>query len=238
MIVHKSGVTEEEKLELVRRYQQNGDLDARERLVIQYARFVKAIASKFPKSYSGSFTRDDLCSAGYMGLLSAISSYDAARGMSLNSYIRSKVRWAMQDELRNLDFLSRGERQTIRERAMAELELLGLEESELESRANDAVQRREVRFESLDQIDPEKEGYAEEKISTQVDPFKTIEDRELIEILRRPLPHQMNEVIRMHYIDGLTLKQVGELLGISEPRASKINAAALGRLRRRYNQIA
>src|ERR1700760_2406552 len=145
----ETGVKEVELRELWRRYKEQGDGAARERLVVAYSPMVKFVAGRLGAGLPSHVEDADLISYGLMGLIGAIERFDLERGIKFETFAMTRIRGAIIDELRSLDWVPRSVRPRAREiettqaklehelqRAPTEAELaakLGIDEEELQS---------------------------------------------------------------------------------------------------------
>ena len=118
-----SALDESERLQLWQRYKGDGDQHARERLVLAYAPLVKYIAGGMASRMPGYVEESDLVSSGLYGLISAIERFDPGRGVKFQTFARTRIRGAIADDLRSLDWVPRSVRSTAREIRSAGAEL-------------------------------------------------------------------------------------------------------------------
>ncbi len=223
----------------------------RERLVQEtlplVARVAGAIGSRLPHSVELA----DLTQAGVLGLLDAADKFDRAKGVRFATYAELRIRGAILDSLRGLDWVPRSLRRQRRElqRASSGLEArLGRKPSDEElasamelspselSATRERVRRAEIASggaESFDRvvaltIDP-----------SSPDPQELLERREIEQLLARAiekLPARERLVLALYYHEELTMKEVGRVLGVNESRVSQIHSKAVGKLRGRLRR--
>lgn len=230
---------------------------SREEIVHKYLHLVKYVAGRISVSLPPNVEISDLINDGVLGLLDAIEKYDDARGVKFETYAITRINGAILDALRALDWVPRAVRQRGREleRAHQELEArfgrapteeelaehMGLTPKELAQ----LVQRvRGSAVVSLEESLPSDKGHeislADTLRDDSGDVVGEIEQRELREELVEAvddLPAQERRVIRLYYFEGKTLKDIKEVLGVSESRVSQIHAQAVIRLRRRLHEL-
>lgn len=163
---------------------------------------VNRIRTRLPVSVS----EDELFSAGLYGLMKACRSYDPSRGAEFKTYAYHRIRGAIGDELRRLDFLPRSLRDHLR------------------AEGRDAP--------SLLAIPTDEDGH--EALAAPA-PESAVENRDLLEALQREierLPEKMRLVMHLYYREQRTMREIGELLRLTESRVSQIHANAKARLRR------
>lgn len=228
--------------------------ELREQLLMEYLPMVRRLATRFLGTLPKSVRLDDLVSAGVMGLLASIDNFDPTLGIKFETYAMTRIRGAMVDSLRELDWVPRSIRQKARklEQAVdqitrrtgrspedAELaEHLGLnveEYRELLDEVNVAV------LLSLDDTLKGQDG-SESNLSdstpdtTRSNQDEQLEEQEVRDLLvdgLRDLPEQERLVVALYYYEELTLKEIGEVLGLTESRVSQIHSKALLVLRAR-----
>ncbi len=224
----------------------------RDRLVVNYSPLVKYVAGKMPSSMRKVVEGEDLMSWGVIGLLDAIKSFDPSRETKFESYAISKIRWAMLDELRKQDWVPRRIRLQAQEmekatarlsqglrRAPTEIEVASEMDVSLEeyrnflgqySRAN--VSSLEARLEMNDRTSGEFQSIITDlnAVDPQSETDQTELRRQLIEAISE-LGEQERLVATFYFYEGLTLKEIGKALGLTEGRISQILRRALGKLR-------
>jgi RNA polymerase sigma factor for flagellar operon FliA len=226
----------------------------RDRLVVNYSPLVKYVAGRISGRMPGPLDQEDVVSSGLFGLLNAVETYDPGRRTKFESYAISKIRWSILDELRKVDPLSRRARlrahQT--ERARDELvQKLGRAptESELVRRLGISITEHRA---FLDQYARVQVRSLESRLECQEGPVGGLHDligdhtatdpesaAEVAEVRARlvraiqGLGEQERVVTTFYYYEGLTLREIGRALNLTEGRISQILHRALVRLR--YN---
>ena len=229
----------------------------RDRLVVNYSPLVRYVAGRTAGRVSGPLDQEDLISSGLVGLLGAVETFDPGRKTKFESYAISKIRWSILDELRKLDPLSRRTRLRAHqiERARDELvQKLGRTptESELVGRLGisvtehraflDQYARAQVRsFEACGEIQGGPVGGLHDLIGDHAatDPASAAEVAEVRARLVRAigcLGEKERVVTTFYYFEGLTLREIGRVLDLTEGRISQILHAALARLRRSLDE--
>ncbi len=215
--------------------------------VILYVPLVKRIAYHLLSRLPDSILLDDLIQAGMLGLLEAIKNYDAAQGASFETYAGIRIRGSMLDEVRRSDWTPRSvhkkarevagairtiESQTGRDARSSEIaECLGINMDEYAHILQDSLCCRTFSVEELAQdgdsyeLMPDCEGPAEELLQQGF-------QNALADAIRS-LPERERLVVSLYYDDELNLREIGEVLNISESRVSQINSQAMLRLRAR-----
>jgi RNA polymerase sigma factor FliA len=249
-----TGVKEVELRDLWRRYKDDGDNGARERLVVAYSPMVKFVAGRLGAGLPSHVEDADLISYGLMGLIGAIERFEPDRGIKFETFAMTRIRGAIIDELRSLDWVPRSVRSRAREieaaqsklehelqRAPTEEELsvkLGMSVEDLQSSlleiANSSVYALDelwtVSDSSGDQVSlldtiPD-EGAA--------DPQEALDTSEVKDRLTEAigsLPEREQLVVALYYYEHLTLREIGEVLGVTESRVSQLHTKAVMRLK-------
>lgn len=240
----------ESPLVLWSRYK-GGDVEAREELVKLYLPFVKHVLSRMVVGLPPGVDRDDLLSFALMGLLEAMERFDPGRGVKFESFAASRIRGAVIDELRRADWLPRSARAKVSrfEEALRRMvqERGGVAPSEEEVMEELKLSREELEelFElshrsavlSLDHV-LELEDEEVEVGSILPDPGEGVEEeiereeraREVAEALGR-LPERERLVLTLYYYEGLNLREIASVLGVTESRVSQIHGKAISSLR-------
>jgi RNA polymerase sigma factor FliA len=221
----------------------------RQALIEAHLPQVKYIAGRMLAKLPASVERDDLVGAGVLGLLDAVEKYDELRGVQFKTYAETRIRGAILDSLRELDWSSRSLRARAREieaaarkieqeqgRMADEEELaaaLGLELSAFQTLLGDL---RGLTLVELDNHEENSLGSSAWQVPDHPDrsPLKEYERQEMREklaaIINR-LPERERQVIALYYVEELTMKETGAVLGLTESRVSQIHTQALMHLR-------
>ena len=224
-------------------WHESRDTGAREWLVVHYASLVKFVAGRLSAGLPRSVDTGDLVSAGVFGLMDAIEKFDPTQGAKFETYAIPRIRGAILDGLRALDWVPRTVRSRARsvQDAIATLEhtlgrqptddeiadTLGIDTSELEKWLADIAAGA---VGPLDHVALDSVG------APGSDPGKAMEEGELREAMRteiRRLPEREQAVLVLYYEDGLTLAEIGDALGVTESRISQVHTKAVLQLRSR-----
>ncbi|MCK4546430.1 MAG: FliA/WhiG family RNA polymerase sigma factor [Candidatus Eisenbacteria sp.] len=238
-----------------RRYKHRGDPMARDQLVLEYIRLAKYVAGRLAIGLPPTVQIDDLISSGILGLMDAIEKYDPKRDTKFETYAMTRIRGAMLDELRALDWVPRSTRRKARllEDAYAGLEAqLGRSATDQEVSSHLKISTRilqemvaEISVSSLLSLDGFMMAGSGEEVSRLIDHFKDteapspsahIEVEEVKDILGDAignLPRREKEVVSLYYFEEMTMKEIGGILGVSESRVCQIHTKAILRLRAR-----
>jgi len=219
----------------------------REELLLQHIPLLKHIVGRVAVDLPSSVDRDDLYGFGMLGLIGAADSWDPTRGLKFSTFAYPRVRGAMLDELRKLDFLPRGRRDKVRhvERAVSELE----QQNGVPPAPEELAQHLDISLDALDEVfvsaKTALETSLDEGPNVQLgqllsDPKTSAPEDELgrAELLQAmtaavaELPEQEKSVITLYYAEELLLREISDLLGVTESRVSQIHTRALYRLNR------
>lgn len=229
------------------------DQSERDRLITSHLPKVKYIADRIAAKLPPSVERDDLYGAGVVGLIDAVERFDPSRGIAFTTFAEMRVRGAILDNLRALDWASRSTRRRAREvqavyaqieqenaRPATEEEVaerLKITLAELHETLQDI---RGLSITNLDERDEETGLSISEMIADKsVSPLDELEESQRRKLLARSidkLPERERKVIALYYLEELTMKEIGEVLGVTESRVSQLRAQAVLRLRNSLNK--
>ncbi len=217
-----------------------GDADA---LVLRHAELVKRIAYHLAGRLPPSVDVDDLVQAGMLGLLEAARHFSAGRGASFETYAGIRIRGAMIDALRKLDWAPRSVHRKARDvaQAMREVELeLGREARDTEIAGRMGIGLEEyhqiVQDAACCQIGSLDEGQGADASDDSSDPFREAADggfRAALALEIGRLPERERMVMALYYQDELNLKEIGRVLGVTESRVCQLHGQAVTRLKAR-----
>jgi RNA polymerase sigma factor FliA len=237
-------------------YRRTKDQAVRDRLILTYAPLVKYVAGRLGSGLPAHVDDDDLISYGLLGLIGAIERYDPDRDVKFETYAIARIKGAIIDELRAMDWVPRSVRARAREieRAIAELEKKLMRAPTDEEIANQVGVTEDELNESLTEISRSSIAALDElwTISSsggdQIALIDTIEDEsgpdpqtalsetELKEAIGEAiarLPEREKLVVTLYYYEELTLREIGEVLGVTESRVSQLHTKAILRLKAR-----
>jgi RNA polymerase sigma factor for flagellar operon FliA len=247
-------------LELLwREYRDSGSKISKDKLLVEYAHLVKYIAARILVNLPKHVDSNDLISAGIMGLIKAVETFEPERGFKFETYAGHKIRGAILDELRSLDWVPRSVRQKSRDlqRVYAKLENqlgripyddevcqeMGISLEEYENLLSEVTPTTIL---SLEESMPDRESDSKELrlIDTIEDPgsenpLKEMGFNEVKDILKSAiaeLPEKEKLVVALYHYEELTLKEIGVVLDITESRVSQIHSKAILKLRSRLLQ--
>ncbi|OQY52192.1 MAG: RNA polymerase subunit sigma-28 [Desulfobacteraceae bacterium 4572_89] len=233
-------------------------MDWREKTIVEYAYLVKHIASRFALRIPSSVLFDELISAGSLGLIDAVDKFDSSRHVSLKTYAQYRIKGAILDELRSMDTYSRSMRKKIQDitRATKKIEdekcapandleiseFLGLELETFQDMLRDIHGAAVL---SLDEFIKTKKNEIFSKtsfhsgIKGEDNPADHFDREELKHVLAetiRTLTEKEQIVVSLYYYDELTLKEIGEVLSLTESRICQIHTAILIKLKTRFQR--
>lgn len=228
----------------------------RERLLLEHLPQVQYVARRIHDRLPPQVLLEDLVHAGILGLMDAVRKYDPAKNVQLKHYAEFRIRGAILDSLRQVDWSPRALRRQARrlEQAISECKAqFGRDPTEPEIAAQLGVTLENLQhllgdLRGLDigslQADSNESGGEDSVLSRtstpEEDPFhRTLrsEMAGLLELAVSELPEREREVLALYHFEELTMKEVGAVLGIGESRVSQIHTTALLRLRARLNEL-
>jgi len=231
----------------------------RDGLVRQYTHLVKLVANRIIRKLPPQIELADLVNTGVLGLIDAIEKFDPDRDIKFETYAEFRIRGAILDELRNLDWVPRSIRQRIHEmqRAMEKLENknkrqatneelakeMGLSLDEFHELLNMANGVSLISFEDLGYVSEDGQRhsgleYLKEPRSDNLIHLLNLKDvRDLLATAIEELPKNERFVLSMYYYDELTMKEIGLVLGITESRVSQIHNKAIIQLKTKLRRI-
>ncbi|PIE24542.1 MAG: RNA polymerase sigma factor FliA [Neptuniibacter caesariensis] len=228
-------------------------LQTSEELIEQYAPLVKRIAHHLLARLPSTVLLDDLIQAGMIGLLEAASKYDASKGASFETYAGIRIRGSIIDEVRRGDWTPRSVHRNSRRvtEAIQQIEArtgkdasdtevaqeMGINIDEYHNLLKDSLDSRLFSFEEM--LNPEHEGPGESFANDDPGPNQHVERDSFLKALSEAinnLPEREKLVLALYYDEELNLKEIGQILGVSESRVSQIHSQAALRLRSRLSE--
>lgn len=231
-------------------YRRLGSNDLREKLIIEYAPLVKLVAGRLSMYLGYNVEYEDLCSYGIFGLIDAIDKYDARKEVKFETYASLRIRGEILDQIRKMDWIPRTVRQRQRQidQAVKDIESkegrsatdeeiaksLGISEDEYsdwqsQMKVTGVVSLNEYMEMGTD-ISNDKAGASHHFDA----PEKVAEREELKEMLVKSLENlteKERKVVVLYYYEDLTLKEISNLLEVSESRVSQLHTKALNKMK-------
>lgn len=235
-------------------FKATGDARMRERLILHYSPLVKYVAGRVGVGLPPNIEQADLVSYGIFGLIDAIEKFDITRSIKFETYAISRIRGAIIDELRAIDWIPRSVRYKAREveRAYAALEgelhrtpteaevaaRLGMTLDELHQVFSQVSYVNVVALDELLTVGGEKgdklslvDTLEDTKAEDPVAAFETEETKFMLARAINQLPEREKIVVTLYYYEGLTLAEIGRVLGVTESRICQMHTKAVLQLR-------
>jgi len=238
-------------------YRKTGDQGLRDRLILTYAPLVKYVAGRLGSGLPAHVDEGDLVSYGLLGLIGAIERYEPDRDVKFETYAIARIKGAIIDELRAMDWVPRSVRSRAREieRAISALEAklgrapgdeeiakkVGITVEELEESLTDISRSSIAALDELWTVSGQGDQIA--LIDTiedtdAPDPQGALSQTEMKEAIADAiarLPEREKLVVTLYYYEELTLREIGEVLGVTESRVSQLHTKAVLRLKARLS---
>lgn len=233
-------------------YKASGYLEHRNRLVLHYSSLVRYVAVKVGASLPPMVDRDDLVSYGMFGLMDAIEKFDLDKGVKFETYAMARIRGAIYDEIRNLDWVPRSVRSKGRdlERARVEVEAaLGRPASDEELAQNLGLSMEDYwAFSSQASVtvltaltdgaggvsDSDFEtSWGTVKVDPNSDPSQLFESEEVADLVGAAISNmdeRSKTILALYYLQEMTLSEIGKIMGVTESRVCQLQSKALAQL--------
>jgi RNA polymerase sigma factor FliA len=246
---------DEELRILWRRYKDRGDGDARDRLILTFAPLVKYVAGRMRSALPSHVDEADLISYGLVGLIGAVERFDPSRRVKFETYAVTRIKGAIIDELRALDWVPRSVRARARAIEKKSVELEGkLHRAPTDEELAEALGMKPGEFQdaiaqisngsivALDELWTVSSGGEPVSLldtlgdSRAPDPADMLDATDLRDTLADAiarLPERERIVVALYYYDTLSLREIGEGLGVTESRVSQLHTKAVLRLKGR-----
>ncbi|MBO5485872.1 MAG: FliA/WhiG family RNA polymerase sigma factor [Eubacterium sp.] len=239
---------ESERKKLWDKYMKTKSPELREQLILEYANVVNLVAGRLSMYLGYTVEYDDLVGYGIFGLIDAIDKYDLTKNVKFETYASLRIRGAILDQIRKMDWIPRTLRQKQKrmDAAAAKLEAeygrpatsdeiadeLGITKDEYEG------WKAEAEFTNMVSLDDYLEQGSEGKIETFGSKFQqpenAVQKQELKEMLveaLKTLTDNEQKVITFYYYEELTLKEISQILNVSESRVSQLHTKALQKIK-------
>jgi RNA polymerase sigma factor for flagellar operon FliA len=242
------------------RYRSSASRPDRDQLIVHYSPLVKYVAGRVAVGLPQNVEHADLVSYGMFGLIDAIDKFDPERGFKFETYAISRIKGAILDELRSIDWVPRSVRAKVRaiEKGFAKLEArlhraptdeelaeaLGMDMDEFRTAL---IQISNASIVALDEMWSMSPGGEPVSLMDTLgdaragDPADLLESTDLRDTLADAiarLPERERIVVALYYYDNLSLKEIGEILGVTESRVSQLHTKAVLRLKGRLQEEA
>ena len=242
------------------RFKATADPATRERLILHYSPLVKYVAGRVGVGLPPNIEQADLVSYGIFGLIDAIEKFDINRAIKFETYAISRIRGAIIDELRAIDWIPRSVRYKAREveRAYASLEgelhrtpteaevaqRLGIGLDDLHAIFSQVSYVNVVALDELLTVGGEKgdklslvDTLEDTKAEDPVTAFETEETKFILSRAINQLPEREKIVVTLYYYEGLTLAEIGRVLGVTESRICQMHTKAVLQLRAKLTEV-
>lgn len=244
-------MNEENRNKLWEEYSREHSPQVREQIIIEYANLVKIVAGRLSMYLGYTVEYDDLVGYGTFGLIDAIDKFDLLKGVKFETYASLRIRGAILDQIRKMDWIPRTLRQKQKkiDQAYQKLELehgragtdeeiakeIGISTDEL------ATWQNQTKVTNLISLDEFLEQGAEVRVDADSSshfeqPECVMEKEEIKNVLLQTLEHlteNEKKVITLYYYEDLTLKEISHILEVSESRVSQLHTKALQKMRQK-----
>ncbi len=230
-------------------YTAKGRLDLNE-MLRQYSPLVRRLAHQMMAKLPANVEVDDLIQVGMIGLADALSRFDAAQGVQIETFATQRIRGAMLDELRGADWLSRGTRKQQREiesavhrleqrlgRAPHELEIaneMGLSLGDYQEMLGKVRGTQLIYLEDMSGDEGDQDFLDRHVIDSGSDPLSLLQDdrmrHALVDAIKK-LPDREQLVMSLYYEEDMNLKEIAAVLGVTESRVCQLHSQSIARLR-------
>ncbi len=237
-----------------RQFTLNRDEEARNRLLENYLYLVKYTAERLHNKLPDEVDVEDLISAGIFGLMDAVNAFDPTRGVKFETYCAPRIRGAILDELRSMDWVPR----LVRSRAHKLSEAMHSLEAQFGRRPDEKELARELSMPMRDFRKLQRDAHATGLVSLNRkffetdshkdvreidvledkrsdDPFRAAQRKDIKELVTRGLSRAERLIVILYYFEEMTMKEIGETLDLSESRVSQMHSAILERLQRQLD---
>lgn len=231
----------------------------REELILEYAPTIRFVAGRIAMRLPSHVAIEDLISAGVLGLIDAVDKYDPDKKVKFKTYAEFRIRGAILDELRAMDWVPR----SVRKKSSALEEVIGRLQNTLGRPAEDEeiAEEMDISLPELHRLLDEVSGVNLLSLDDSENPLGNLDSEQVMEALGREgledplarlgllelrttvaqtiegLPEKEKLVVSLYYYDELTMREIGEVLGYTESRISQMHTKAILRLRARLRGL-
>ena len=243
----KTVKTQKTEKELWEEYSRTGN--GRDELILKYLPLIKYVVGRMAVTPPQGLDFEDILSFGVFGLMDAVEKFDPEKGFVFQTYAIPRIRGAILDELRKCDWFSRTGREKVQKfnRAMEKVlrdkgetdDTLIMSEMGVDAEEYYEIQDLASRgyITSLDEATPLDDGEISPEANipdereTAADRLDDESDKQMLLEAIEELPERERQMLSLYYYEGLTLKEIGKVMGVSESRVSQIHGKGLGMLR-------
>ncbi len=245
--------TANEKVETWSRYALQPTVELKNELVLQYIYLVKSIVRRMMPAYEGYSNYDDLLSCGVLGLIDAIDKYDASREVKFEYYAAMRIKGEIIDHIRKQDWAPSSLRRKIQAIGNAYVELestlmrspsdeevaktLGMDEKDVQSILHKSHMFNVMRFEEQLSEGQSIGSFVKDSGPSPEEQFDRKELKQILGGLIDSLPEREKLVISLYYYEELTLKEIANILGVSESRVSQIHSKVILKLKTKMQRV-
>ena len=232
------------------KYKKTGDDESRNHLLENYLPLVKYSADRLYAKLPDEVDVDDLISAGIFGLMDAVKAFDIERGVKFETYCSARIRGAILDELRSMDWVPR----LVRSRAHKLNDATHTLEADLGRKPTEKELAKQMRLSMTDFRKLQRDAHATSLVSlsrkwfetdahkdfreidvledrTTDNPFLCVQRKDIRDLVTRGLSRAERLIILLYYFEEMTMKEIGRTLDLSESRVSQMHSAILKRLK-------
>ena len=237
-------------------YKRTHDQNLRDVLLELHLPLVRMIAERLLQTLPKSIELDDLTSAGVFGLMDAIDGFDLSRGIKFKTYCTTRIRGSILDELRSQDWVPRLVRLKAHrlEKVMRKLEgefgrdpntfeiakEMGVSLAEFQATKAEANAKAIFSLsEKWDDGDDDKEMEKVEILADKksIDPINALESKDVLDAITRNLTKKERLIVIMYYYEGLTMREIGEIMELTESRVCQIHSNVMSRLKGQLDRL-
>ena len=249
-------MTETEKDKLWEKYTESKNTDLREQIIIEYSALVKIVAGRMSMYLGYNVEYEDLVSYGIFGLIDAIDKFDYGKGIKFETYASLRIRGAILDQIRKMDWIPRSLRQKQKriEAAVSKIEAetgkaasdnqiaveLGISDEEYISWQEQANLTNIISLDEFAENNGEK-GLDTIRGNTFEEPEQVMEKSEMKRMLAESLEmltENEKKVVLLYYYEEMTLKEISSIMEVSESRVSQLHTKALKKMKGQLGDIA
>lgn len=249
-------MTETEKDKLWEKYTETKNTDLREKIIIEYSALVKIVAGRLSMYLGYNVEYEDLVSYGIFGLIDAIDKFDYGKGIKFETYASLRIRGAILDQIRKMDWIPRSLRQKQKkiDAAVSKIETktgktasdeeiaveLGISEEEYISWQGQANLTNIISLDEFAENNGEK-GLDTIRGNTFEEPEQVMEKSEMKRMLAESLEmltDNEKKVVLLYYYEEMTLKEISNIMEVSESRISQLHTKALKKMKGQLGDIA